>query len=122
MVVSVTENNIDLEDFERVIDPLTGREVLRMKADVLKAKGLEELAQAEFEIVVDEKTGKSRIVLKTPSSELSAGGNVNFEIVVDFVTGKQKIVKRTITGAEDSNDRLELIAGIDTYDSLFSAH
>ena len=104
VTISVTENNIDLDDFERMIDPVTGREVLRMKADALKAKGLEELANAEFEIVVDEKTGQSRIILKTPSSELSAGGNVNFEIVVDCVTGKQKIVKRTITGVEDGKD------------------
>lgn len=67
-----------------------------MKPSVLKAKGLEELANAEFEIVVDAATGKSRIVLKTPSSSLSGGTNVTFEIIVDIVTGVQKIVKRTV--------------------------
>lgn len=100
-IVTITENDIDLNDFERVIDPLTGREVLRMKADVLKSKGLEELANAEFEIVVDSATGQSRVVLKTSAADLSDGSNTNFEIVVDIVTGKQKIIKKTITERED---------------------
>jgi predicted small secreted protein len=62
-IITITENNIDLSDFERVIDPLTGREILRMKADVLKAKGLEELENAEFEIIIDAVTGQSIIEL-----------------------------------------------------------
>lgn len=103
-IVTVTENNIDMSDFERVIDPTTGREILRMKADILKAKGLEGLANAEFEIIVDATTGQSRIIMKTPSSDLSGGRNTNFEIVVDYVTGKQKIIKRTTTERESGND------------------
>ena len=75
-----------------------------MRADILKAKGLEELANAEFEIIVDAATGQSRIIMKTPSSDLSGGRNTNFEIVVDYVTGKQKIVKRTTTERESGND------------------
>ena len=97
----MTENQIDASDFETVIDAVTGREVLRMKADVLKAKGLEELANVNFEIVIDKETGEKRIVMNTPSSDLSAGANTNFEIVVDYVTGKQKIIKRTVVGNED---------------------
>ena len=100
-IVQVTENDIDLNDFERVIDLITGREILRMKADVLKAKGLEELGNAEFEIVVDANTGQSKIVLKTQSSDLNSGTNTNFEIVIDSETGKQKIIKRTVIEQED---------------------
>jgi hypothetical protein len=99
-IVTITENDIDLNEFERVIDPVTGREILRMKADVLKVKGLEELENAEFEIVVDAVTGQSRIVLKTPAFDLN-GTTINFEITVDIKTGKQKIIKRTVTEQED---------------------
>ena len=95
------ENNIDLNDFERVIDPITGQQVIRMKADVLKAKGLEELANAEFEIIVDSITGQSRIILKTPSTDIDGSINTNFEITVDIVTGKQKIIKKIITLQQD---------------------
>ncbi|CAF4339793.1 unnamed protein product [Rotaria socialis] len=102
-IVTVTENCIDLNDFERVIDPKTGREILRMKADVIKAKGLDELANAVFEIVIDPVTGQQRIVLKSPSSSLSGGTNTTFEIIVDIVTGVQKIIKRTII-KQDKDD------------------
>ena len=104
-IVMITENDIDLNDFERVIDPSTGREVLRMKADVLKSKGLEELANAEFEIIVDSVTGQSRVVLKTSSIDQDGGMNTNFEIVVDVITGKQKIIKKTIIEPEDGKLR-----------------
>ncbi|CAF4001018.1 unnamed protein product [Rotaria sp. Silwood2] len=118
-IVTITENDIDLNDFERIIDPLTGREILRMKADVLKAKGLEELANAEFEIVVDAVTGQSRIVLKTPSSDFSSGTNTNFEIIVDIVTGKQKIIKRTVTEQEKDNvDIIESQLNVDDFERV----
>ncbi|CAF4847486.1 unnamed protein product [Rotaria sp. Silwood1] len=118
-IVTVTENDIDLNDFEHVIDPLTGRKILRMKADVLKAKGLEELANAEFEIVVDAVTGQSTIVLKTPSSDFSSGTNTNFEIVVDIATGKQKIIKRTITEQEKDNvDIIESQLNVDDFERV----
>lgn len=99
-IVTVTENQIDSSDFETYIDPLTGKEVLRMKAEVLKSKGLEELANVNFHVVVDETTGESRIVMTTPTSDISNAGNANFEIVIDRITGKQKIIKRTVTGNE----------------------
>lgn len=99
-IVTITENDIDLNDFERIIDLTTGREIIRMKADVLKAKGLEELANAEFEIVIDSVTGQSKIVLKTPSTDL----NTEFEITVDIKTGKQKIIKKTIVEREDGKN------------------
>lgn len=89
-----------MNDFERIIDLTTGREIIRMKADVLKAKGLEELANAEFEIVIDSVTGQSKIVLKTPSTDL----NTEFEITVDIKTGKQKIIKKTIVEREDGKN------------------
>jgi hypothetical protein len=101
-VVTVLENDIDLSDFERIIDPLTGQQILRMKADVLKAKGLEELADAEFEIVVDSVTGQSTIVLKTP---FDYNDGIYFEITVDIVTGKQKLIKKTISEKEDGKIR-----------------
>lgn len=84
-----------------MIDSRTGREVLRMRADVLKAKGLEELADAEFEVVVDSVTGQSRVVLKTIQPDMNDGNNTHFEIIVDIVTGKQKIVKKTIVEQEN---------------------
>ncbi|CAF1162643.1 unnamed protein product [Rotaria sordida] len=118
-IITMTENDIDLNDFERIIDPKTGREILRMKADVLKAKGLEELANAEFEIVIDAITGQSRIVLKTPSSDLSGGTNTTFEVVVDIVTGKQKIIKRTITEQEKDNvDIIESQLNVDDFERV----
>jgi hypothetical protein len=104
-IITVTESDIDLNDFERVIDPLTGREILRMKADVLKSKGLDELANAEFEIVVDSVTGQSKIVLKSPSMDSNGENNPNFEIIIDAVTGKQKIIKKTVTEQEDGKSR-----------------
>lgn len=100
-IVTITENDIDFNDFERVIDSRTGREILRMKADVMKSRGLEELANAEFEIVVDSDTGESRVVLKTSSLDTSNENNTHFEIVVDTVTGKQKIIKKTVVEAEN---------------------
>lgn len=108
-IVTVTENDIDLGDFERVIDPKTGREVLRMKAEALKSKGLEELGDAEFEIVVDSTTGQSRIVLKTSASDVAGGTNTKFEIVVDAVTGKQKIIKQTVVEQDNGNLFINLI-------------
>lgn len=103
-IVTITENDIDMSDFERVIDPNTGREVLRMKADVLKSKGLEELANVNFEVVIDSVTGQTRIVMKTPTSELNGDTNTKFEITIDIVTGKQKIVKKTITERDDGKN------------------
>ena len=69
-----------------------------MKADVIKAKGLEELGNVEFEVVIDEVTGKARVVLKTPSTDFN---NTTFEITVDVKTGKQKIIKRTVIEQDD---------------------
>lgn len=106
-IVTITENDIDFNDFERVIDSKTGREILRMKADVLKAKGLEELGNAEFEVVVDSVTGQSRVVLKTSQIDANDGNNTHFEIIVDIVTGKQKIIKKTIV--EPENGKLKRI-------------
>lgn len=102
--MTITENDIDLNDFERTIDPKTGREILRMKADVLKAKGLQELANAEFEIIIDSVTGQAIVVLKTPSSDL----NTDFEITIDIVTGKQKIIKKTLTEREDGKHQRKI--------------
>jgi hypothetical protein len=104
-IVTITENDIDLNDFERVIDPSTGREVLRMKADVLKSKGLDELANAEFELVVDSVTGQSKLILKTSSIDPNGGSNINFEIIVDAITRKQKIIKKIVTKQEDGKSR-----------------
>ncbi len=104
-IVTITENDIDLNDFECIIDPSTGREILRMKADVLKSKGLEELANAEFEIVVDSITGQSIIVLKNSSIDFNGANNTNFEIIVDIVTRKQKIIKKIIAEQEDGKSR-----------------
>jgi hypothetical protein len=110
----MTENDIDLNDFERVIDPLTGRQILRMKADVIKAKRLEELGDVEFEIIIDEVTGKARVVLKTPSSDFN---NTTFEITVDIKTGKQKIIKRTVT-EQDDVDVIESQLNIDDFERV----
>ena len=106
-IVTIIENDIDFNDFERVIDSRTGREILRMKVDVLKAKGLEELANAEFEVIVDSVTGQSRVVLKTSQIDVNDGNNTHFEIIVDIVTGKQKIIKKTIV--EPENGKLKRI-------------
>lgn len=76
-----------------------------MKIDVLKSKGLEELVNAEFEIIVDNITGESKIVLKTLSNDLNEESNTNFEITVDVATGKQKIIKKTIIQQEDGKLR-----------------
>jgi len=100
-IVSIIENDIDINDFERIIDPLTGQEILRIKGDILKTKGLDELANAEFEIIIDDITGQSKIVLKTLSSEFNEEINTNFEITIDIKTGKQKIIKKILNEKED---------------------
>jgi hypothetical protein len=117
----IAENDIDLNDFERMIDPITGREIIRMKVDVMKTKGLEELANAEFEIVIDSITGQSKIVLKTPSSDLNKGIHTNFEISIDIVTGKQKIIKRIISQQEDGKNKFFYLKSHQEYDRYRSS-
>jgi hypothetical protein len=104
-----------------MIDPITGREIIRMKVDVMKTKGLEELANAEFEIVIDSITGQSRIVLKTPSSDLNKGIHTNFEISIDIVTGKQKIIKRIISQQEDGKNKFFYLKSHQEYDRYRSS-
>ncbi len=62
---------------------------------------MDELANEEFEIIIDDITGQSRIVLKTSSLEFDEEINTNFEITIDIKTGKQKIIKKILTEKED---------------------
>ena len=87
-----------------------------MKADVLKSKGLDELANAEFEIVVDSVTGIPKIVLKSPSLDSNGESNTNFEIVIDAATGKQKIIKKTVVEQEDGIASFNIEKNMNRYD------
>ncbi len=60
------------DDFERVIDPDTGLEVLRLKKSVAARKGLTDLLDVQFEIITDA-DGKQKIAVKGGENQGSSG-------------------------------------------------
>jgi hypothetical protein len=63
---------LNINDFERVIDPNTGLEVLRLKQGVAARKGLTNLLDVQFEMITDA-DGKQKIVVKGGGNQGSSG-------------------------------------------------
>ncbi|CAF1343031.1 unnamed protein product, partial [Didymodactylos carnosus] len=108
---SVVESEITMDDFEMITDA-NGETVLRMKADVALKKGLTGLEDTNFELFVDEKTGKQSIRVKDDDQS----GKI--EIVIDIVTGKQKIIKRTIDLELENTDIIESQLNQDDFERI----
>lgn len=70
--VDVVESQLNVDDFERVIDPNTGLEVLRLKKGAAARKGLTDLLDVQFEMVTGA-DGKQSIVVRGGGSQGNAG-------------------------------------------------
>jgi hypothetical protein len=96
-LVDTIENDLVTEDFEEVIDTVTGERILKLTADAAARKGLTDLRDIAFEIYVDPTTGKEQIRMKDGNQTGKLDGDQKFEIYIDKKTGQQKIVlKRPI--------------------------
>jgi hypothetical protein len=85
-LASPIEKSIDVNDFEKVVDPKTGKEVYRLTDEAIRRKGLTNVKDMEFDIEVDATTGKT--VIK-PKGNLTNGQKV--DVIIDPKTGKQTI-------------------------------
>jgi hypothetical protein len=81
-----------MEDFEVVIDAVTGERTLKLTADAAARKGLTDLRDVPFEVYIDPTTGKEQIRMKGGNQTGKLDGDQKFEIFVDPKTGQQKIV------------------------------
>jgi hypothetical protein len=63
---------LNIDDFERVVDPNTGLEGLRLKKSAAAHKGLTNLLDVQFEIVTDA-DGKQKIVVKGGGNQGNSG-------------------------------------------------
>lgn len=70
--IDVLESQLNPDDFERVIDPATGLEVLRLKKGAAARKGLTDLLDVQFEMVTGA-DGKQTIAVKGGGSQGNAG-------------------------------------------------
>ena len=75
--MDIIESQLNADDFERVIDPDTGLEVLRLKKSVAARKGLTDLLDVQFEIIIDA-DGKQKIVVKGGGNQGSSGRSFIF--------------------------------------------
>ena len=62
--LEITEKQIDINDFEEIIDPTTGLKILKLKPDVAKRAGMMGLLETNFETYIDTDTGKLSIRMK----------------------------------------------------------
>ena len=72
--VDVIESQLNPDDFERVIDPKTGLEVLRLKKGVAARKGLTDLLDVQFEMVTGA-DGKPTIAVKGGGNQGNSGNS-----------------------------------------------
>ena len=70
--VDVVESQVTINDFEIIIDPTTGLEILRLKKGAAIRKGLTDLLNVEFEMITDG-NGKRKIVIKGGGNRGYAG-------------------------------------------------
>ena len=84
-----------MDDFEKVVDEKTGKHFYRFTEEAARRKGLTNVQDMEFDVEVDEKTGKT--VFKPKASTIN-GQKV--EVIVDAETGEQviRIVHEKPTG------------------------
>lgn len=80
------EKSIDVNDFEKFIDPNTGKETYRLTDEAIRRKGLTNVKDVEFDIEIDSKTGKT--IMKPKVNSIN-GKKV--EVFVDPKTGEQTI-------------------------------
>lgn len=99
LLAPMIQSDISMEDFDLVVDEVTGESVLRLKPEAAIRKGLTSLLNTNFEVVIDPMTGQPIIRIKEDSLNRKDGARV--EIVTDAVTGKQTI--RMVTD-DDSNE------------------
>lgn len=81
--MDVVESQLNTDDFERVIDPNTGLEVLKLKKGAAARKGLTDLLDVEFEMVTDA-DGKQTIVVKGGDNQGQTGNFYFFYIEVNI--------------------------------------
>jgi hypothetical protein len=79
--MDVVESQLNIDDFERVIDPNTGLEVLRLKKGAAARKGLTDLLHVEFELMTGA-DGKQTIVVKGGGNQGNTG-DAKFELITD---------------------------------------
>ena len=70
--LDIVESQLNIDDFERVIDPNTGQEVLQLKKGAAARKGLTDLLDVQFEMVIGT-DGKQTIVIKGGGSQGNSG-------------------------------------------------
>ncbi len=94
--VDIIESQLNIDDFENVVDPNTGFEGLRLKKSAAARKGLTNLLDVQFEIVTDA-DGKQKIVVKGGRNQGNSGrfyvlflyiwiydtGDAKFELITD---------------------------------------
>ncbi len=72
-----------MNDFEKVIDPTTGKEFYRFTDEAIRRKGLSNVKDMEFDIEIDATTGKT---IMKPKVSVVNGQKV--EVIVDPITGQ----------------------------------
>lgn len=92
------ENELSTDDFEEVIDEVTGEKILKLTAQAAVRKGLTDLSEIAFEKYIDPATGKEQIRMKGGNQTGKLDGDQRFEIFVDKKTGQQKIVLKRPKG------------------------
>lgn len=80
------EKSIDMNDFEKVVDPNTGKEFYRFTDEAIRRKGLTNVKDLEFDVEIDSTTGQT--IMKPKNNEIN-GQKV--EIIRDPITGEQTI-------------------------------
>lgn len=97
-LVETVENELSTDDFEEVIDEVTGEKILKLTAQAAARKGLTDLSEIAFEKYIDPATGKEQIRMKGGNQTGKLDGDQRFEIFVDKKTGQQKIVLKRPKG------------------------
>lgn len=91
-LVETIESNLKTDDFEEVIDQITGERIFKLTAEAAAKKGLNDLRDIAFEKYIDPTTGKEQIRMKGGNQTGKLDGNQKFEIYIDQKTGEQKII------------------------------
>lgn len=89
---------MDHEDFEEVIDEVTGERTLKLTAEAAARKGLTDLRDVEFEVYKDPTTGKEQIRIKGGGKTGKLAGNQKYEFYVDEKTGLPRIILKRPKG------------------------
>ena len=91
-LVDRIESDLMTEDFEEVIDQVTGERILKLTADAAARKGLQDFRDIAFESYVDPLTGKQQIRMKDGNQSGQLDNDQKFQIYTDPKTGQQKMI------------------------------